>query len=167
MALCDPRGCSPPGSSIHGILQIRILEWVAFPSPGDLPDIGIESQSPALQADSLRAELPGKPKNTGVGSLFLLQGIFLTQESNQGLLHCRRILYRLSYQGRIVSSVQFSLSVMCDPLQPHVLQPTRLLRPWDFFRQEFWSGVPLPSPMRHTIYAENFRGQINSYLQQV
>ena len=52
-----------------------------------------------MQADSLPAEPPGKPKNTGVGSLFLLQGIFPTQESNWGLLHCRRILYQLSYQG--------------------------------------------------------------------
>ena len=40
-----------------------------------------------------------KPKNTGVGSLSLLQGIFPTQESNRSLLHCRRILYQLSYQG--------------------------------------------------------------------
>ena len=39
--------------------------------------------------------------NTGVGSLSLLQGIFLTQESNQGLLHCRQILYQLSYQGNL------------------------------------------------------------------
>ena len=38
-------------------------------------------------------------QNTGVGSLSLFQGIFLTQESNQGLLHCRRIFYQLSYQG--------------------------------------------------------------------
>ena len=53
----------------------------------------------ALQVDSLPSEPPGKPKNTGVGNLFLLQGIFLTQESNQGLLHCRQILYQLSYQG--------------------------------------------------------------------
>ena len=37
--------------------------------------------------------------NTRVGSLSLLQGIFLTQESNRGLLHCRQILYQLSYQG--------------------------------------------------------------------
>ena len=51
-----------------------------------------------LQVDSLPAEPPGKPKNTGVGNLSLLQGIFLTQELNQGLLHCRRILYQLSYQ---------------------------------------------------------------------
>ena len=46
--------------------------------------------------DSLQAEPPGKPKNTGVGSLSLLQWIVLTQESNLGLLHCRRILYQLS-----------------------------------------------------------------------
>ena len=49
--------------------------------------------------DSLPAEPQGKTKNTGVGSLSLLQGIFLTQELNQGLLHCRQILYHLSYQG--------------------------------------------------------------------
>ena len=52
--------CSPPGSSIHGILQARILEWVAFPSPGDLPDPGIEPRSPALQGDALPSEPPGK-----------------------------------------------------------------------------------------------------------
>ena len=70
-----------------------------FPSPGDLPNPGIETRSPALQMDSLPAKPQGKPKNTGVGALYLLQGIFLTQESNQGLLHCRRIPYQLSYQG--------------------------------------------------------------------
>ena len=50
--------CSPSGSSVHGILQAIILEWIAFPSPGDLP--GIEPRSPALQVDSLLSELPGK-----------------------------------------------------------------------------------------------------------
>ena len=67
--------------------------------PGDLPDLGIESRSPALQADSLPAEPQAKPKSTGVGTLSLLQGIFLTLESNQGLLHCRQILYQLNYEG--------------------------------------------------------------------
>ena len=57
-----------------------------FPPPGDLPNPGIEPRSPALQANSLPAESPGKPKNTGVGSLSLLQQILLTQELNQGLL---------------------------------------------------------------------------------
>ena len=49
--------------------------------------------------DFLPAEPEGKPKNTGVGSQFLLQQIFLSQELNQGLLRCRQILYQLSYEG--------------------------------------------------------------------
>ena len=66
---------------------------------GNLPNPGIEPRFPALQADSLPAEPPGKPRNTGVGSPSLLRWIFLTQESNWGLLHHRWILYQLSYQG--------------------------------------------------------------------
>ena len=94
--------------------------WTGLPcpSPGDLPNPGMEPRFPALQADSLPAEPPGKPKNTRVGSLSVLQWIFPTQELNRGLLHCRQILYQLSYQ---FSSVQFSHSVaqscptLCDP----------------------------------------------------
>ena len=55
--------------------------------------------SPTLLADSLPAEPQGKPKNAGVGGLFLLWRIFPTQELNQGLLHYQWILYQLSYQG--------------------------------------------------------------------
>ena len=69
-----------------------------FPPPGDLP--GIEPRSPALQADSLPADPQEKAKNTGVGSLSLLQWIFLTQELNWGLLPCRWILYQLDYRGK-------------------------------------------------------------------
>ena len=69
-----------------------------FPSPGDPPNPGTEPKSPTLQVDSLPAEPQGKPKNTGEGSLTLLQVIFRTQESNWGFLHCRQILYQLSYQ---------------------------------------------------------------------
>ena len=56
--------CSPPASSVHGIFQARILEWVAFPSPGDLPDSGIEPSSlmsPALAGGSLPLAPPEKP----------------------------------------------------------------------------------------------------------
>ena len=90
---------SLPGSTVHGFPKQKYWSELAFPSPGDLPDPGIETRSPALQVDSLPAKPAGKPKNTGVGSLSLLQQIFLTQESNRGLLHCRWILYQLSYQG--------------------------------------------------------------------
>ena len=69
-SVCNPMDCSPPGSSVHGILQARILEWVAIPF------------------------------SRGIFLFFFFfQGIFLTQESKLGLLHFRWILYHLSYQG--------------------------------------------------------------------
>ena len=132
-----PTLCDPTDYTVHGILQAKILECVAFPfskrssqsrdwtqvsliagefftswatrkaqeyrsgqpfpSPGGLPNPGMEPRSPTLRVDSLPAEPQGKPRNTGVCSLSLLQWIFLTQESNWGLLHCKRILYQLSY----------------------------------------------------------------------
>ena len=55
--------CSPPGSSVHGLLQARILEWVAIPSPGDISHPGIELGSPVLLADSLPTEPPGKNRH--------------------------------------------------------------------------------------------------------
>ena len=89
----------PMEYTVQGILQARILEWVAFPFSRGLLKPGIAPRFPTLQADSLPAESSGKPKNTGVSSLSLLQWIFPTQEWNRGLLHCRQILYQLSYQG--------------------------------------------------------------------
>ena len=59
-----------------GILQAGIRHGLPCPPPGDLPKPGVEPRSPALQVDSLLSEPPGKPRNTGVGSLSLLQGIF-------------------------------------------------------------------------------------------
>ena len=61
LTLCDPMDCSPPSSSVHGILQARILECIANPFPGDLPNPGIESRSPTLQEDSLSSESLGEP----------------------------------------------------------------------------------------------------------
>ena len=57
LTLSYPMDCSLRGSSIHEIFQARVLEWVAFHSPGDLPKPGIEPGSPALQEDSLPADL--------------------------------------------------------------------------------------------------------------
>ena len=93
--LWDPMDSSPPGSSIHGDSPGK---WVAMPSARGSSQLRDRTQVSCF-ADSLPSEAPGKPKNTGVGSLSLLQGIFLSQESNRGLLHCRWIPYHLSYQG--------------------------------------------------------------------
>ena len=99
----------------HGLYPTRLLcPWgfsrqeywseLPCPPPEDLPNSGIKPRSPALQVDYLLSEAPGEPKNTGVGSLSILQGIFSIQELN---LHCRRILYQLSYKG--------SLLILCCP----------------------------------------------------
>ena len=115
----NPEDCSPPGSSVHGILQARILGWVAisFSRGSSRPRDG--TWVSCLAGWFFTTEPPGKPcgmkmkvtqslptlwcyglcspwnspgQNTGVGSLSLLQGIFLTQELNHGLLHWRQIL---------------------------------------------------------------------------
>ena len=94
----QPHGLPPPQAPLSmGILQAR-----THPPPEHLPNPRIKSRCPTLHVYSLPAESQGKPKNTGVGSLSLLQGIFLTQESSQGLLHCRQILYQLSYWEMLV-----------------------------------------------------------------
>ena len=97
--LCDPKGLQaarlfcPWGFS-------RQEYWSGLPCPplGIFLTQGLNPGLPALQVDSLPSEPPGKSKNTGVGSLPLLQGIIQTQESNRGVLHGRWILYQLSYQ---------------------------------------------------------------------
>ena len=89
-----------------------------------------ESESYSVMSDSLQPHglyspwnFPGH--NTGVGSLSLLQGFFLTQESNWGLVRCRQSLYQLSYQGSppkyLGRCESESHSVMSDSLQPHGL----------------------------------------------
>ena len=112
LTVCNSVDSSLPGSSVHGILQARILEWVAIsfsisfsPSPGDLPDPGIEPRSPALQADALSSELPGKPKT--------------------------RLDYSLSHVRLFVT--QWTVAHQAPPSM-------------GFSRQEYWSGLPFPSP---------------------
>ena len=76
LTLCDPVGCSPPGSSVHGILQAGTLEWAAMPPSRDLPSPGAESRSPTLRADSSLSEPPGKP-------------LLLSHEREQNWVVCR------------------------------------------------------------------------------
>ena len=86
--LCNPMDCTG-----HGFSRPEYWSGSLFPSPGDLLSPRIKHRSRALLVESLPAESQGKPKYTGVGRLSLLQWIFLTQQSNRNLLHCRWILY--------------------------------------------------------------------------
>ena len=95
--------------TVYGILQARILEWVAFSfsrgscQPRDRTQVGIAGGFFTSWATREAQEYWS-------GSLSLLQGILLTQELNCGLLHCRRILYHLSYQGSLM--VQYQAQVL-------------------------------------------------------
>ena len=121
--LCDPKDCSPLGSSVHGVLQADILEWVAMPSSRGF------------------SQPPGKPKNTGGGRLPLLQGIFSTQESNWGLLHCRRILYQLKYQEVQTSMFfLFTCLVLLDSFATPRTVALQAPLSIGLHRQEYWSG---------------------------
>ena len=140
--LCNPMDCSLPGYSVHGILQARILEWVAISSFGDLPDPGIKPRSSSLQANSLLSEPSGKPvmsdslqpyglkpsrllcqwdypgKNTGVDCCFLLQGIFPTQRMNPGLLrllHWKADSSPLSHLG---STMEYYSAIKKNKIMP-------------------------------------------------
>ena len=133
LTLCDAMDWSLPSSSVHGILQARILEWVDIPScrgssqlrdqncvsctAGRFFTIWVirEAQKWIISSSTMfNSEMPTRllcpwnspGKNTGVGSLShlhqmfcdsLLQGIFLTQGLNPGLLHCKQIIYHLSH----------------------------------------------------------------------
>ena len=99
-----PRTIARQAPLSMGFPKQEYWSGLPFPSPRDLPNPGIELISPALQADSLPSEPLGKP-NTGVGNQSLLQGIFLTQELNPCLLHCRRKPRR--GDGMVVNSDAF------------------------------------------------------------
>ena len=73
----------------------------------------VKVKSCSVLSDSLQLYSPWNSlgQNTGVGSLPLLQRIFPTQESNQGLLHCRQILYQLSYEGNLIN-----IEMIRDPI---------------------------------------------------
>ena len=71
LTLCDQTDCSPPGSSVHGLLQARILEGVAMPSSrGNLPNPEIKLTSPTLQADSLLPSHQGSHYHTSKDCLY-------------------------------------------------------------------------------------------------
>ena len=98
--------CNLPGSSVHGDSLGKITEMSYHAIlQGIFLTQGLNPGSPALQVDFLPSEPPGKSKITGVGSLFLLQEIFPTQELNWGLLCYRRVLYQLSYQRSLFTTV--------------------------------------------------------------
>ena len=72
LTLCDPVDCSLPGFSVHGILQVRVLEWVTISFSRGSSDPGIKPGSPTLEADTLTSEPPGKPRDVMVSDKLVI-----------------------------------------------------------------------------------------------
>ena len=106
-------GCGEQENPLHGLWECKLIQplwrtvWRFLNELGiKVPSVCLDTQLCLTLCDPMDCSPPGSSvhedspdKNTGVGCRALLQGIFLTKESNWGLLHCRRILYQLSYQG--------------------------------------------------------------------
>ena len=126
--------------TVHGILQARILEWVVFPFSRGSSQPRNWTQVSCIQADSLPAEPQGKTKNTGVGSLSLLQQIFLTQEWNRGHLHCRQF-----FTNWATREAPYYLSHQASPWWPQLLRNAsshlKLLSSQGFLPLIYWSNL--------------------------
>ena len=122
-----PVDCSPPGSSVHGILQARILEWVAISFSRGSSWPRDWTRSPALQADTLTSEPPGSPKCNTSQSQFLRREDY--NVPNHSILYIYALWEKTGWTF-ITSSVQFSHSVRSDPLRPHGLHHGRPPCPW-------------------------------------
>ena len=93
-----PTFCGPTDYRSHGILPARILKWVAFPFSRGSSQPRDRIQVSHIAVDSLTAELQGKPKNTGMGSLSLFWGSSQPRNQTGVSCICRWILYQLSYE---------------------------------------------------------------------
>ena len=142
--------CRPPSFSVHGDSPSKntgvgchaLLQGI-FPTQGLNPGL--------LHCRWIcyHLSLQGKPKNTGVSSLSLLQGIFPTQELNQALRHGRWILNQMSYQGNPFQSIERKKERDVAQLCPTLCDPMGCIQAplsVEFSRQEYWSGLPFPSP---------------------
>ena len=121
--LCNPRGYSPPGSSVHGILQEKILEWVAIPFSRGSSLLRDQTRSPALQADSLLFEPAEKLSVVVVHRLSCSAAceIFPDQELNPCPLHWQVDSHPLYHQGSPI--LLFSRKNSFTPLPPYACLP--------------------------------------------
>ena len=114
---CDYMHCSPTGSSVHGILQARKLDWVAISSSGDLPDPGIEPGSSSLQADSLPSEPPEKEGGNEFSRDFLSVRLFT----------CINTLTLMTLPGAAWVHLTFQVGVWATGVLPYVeIRPVEL-----------------------------------------
>ena len=122
--LCDPMDYSLSGSSVHGIFQARERSGLPFPSPGDLPNPGIEPRSPALQADALTSEPPGKRSKMSYAYVFVSMTSKVFTFFSVIIL-CRELIphfQRLFLKEKKLFAFEFTLTVLIPPARYFVSQ---------------------------------------------
>ena len=115
-----PTLCNPMDYIVHGILQARIVGWVAFPFSGDLPNPGTEPRSPTLQADSVPAEPKGSPRVLERAA-YLLQGF--SQSRNLTGVSCMAGEFFTSWADRETLLKYKSLLLVCLILEKKKRNP--------------------------------------------
>ena len=141
LTLFNPTDCSLPSSSVHGILQARVLEWVPFTSPGNHPNPRIEPGSPALLTDSLLSEQPGE-----LCVIYTCHSIKKIKKKWSNFSQ-----HLLTTSGVSNSNIhrkkerKWSCSVVSDSVTPWTVAQQGPLS-MGFSRQEYCSGLPFPSP---------------------
>ena len=152
---------SPPGSSVHGISQARIVEYVAISSPGDLSDPGIEPRSPAWQAEFFTTEPPGKPIGFSAAAKSLQSCPTLCDtidgsppgSSVPGILQARTLEWvAISFSNACMHSKWLqSCPTLCDPMDSsppgssvHTILQARIL---EWVAISFSADMQMTSPL--------------------
>ena len=163
--------CGPPVSSAHGILQARTLEWVAFPSPGDLPKPGTNLCLLHWQADSLLLSHRGNPligaAAAAAAAAKSLQSCPILCDPIDGSPPGSSIPGILQARTLQWVAISFSNAWKWKAKVKSLSHVWLLATPWtaaypappsmEFSSQEYWSGVPLPSPLIGSIPCQIFR----------
>ena len=155
--------CSPPGSSVHVLSQSRILEWVAIPSPGNLPNSGIKPESLALAGRFFTTCNEATREATSHYLLLLLSRFSrvwlcatpwttysLPGFSIHGILQARTlewvaISFSNAWQWKVKVKSLSHVWLLATPWTAAYQAPPSM----GFSRQQYWSGVPLPSPSHY------------------
>ena len=163
MTFCSPVDCSPPGSSVHGILQVRILEWVAMPSSRGSSPPRDWTRVSCIAGRFFSTEPSGKP----VALSYL--------GANNNVLQYPWILWWSSGYDSVLSLPRAQVRFQVRELRSHKLWKKRkkvkllshvwlFATPWtvvhqvppsmEFSRQEYWSGLPFPSPKSYEVWSK-------------
>ena len=121
----------------NGFSMQEYWSWLPFPSPGDLPDPGMEPRSPALQADTLPSEPPGKPQPYTTGVHFTIWYCIILGWPNHSFGFSHKLLPNTLLACLVLNHVWLFVTPWTVAGQPPLSM--------EFSRQEYWNRLPFPT----------------------